>query len=119
MYKGARKIIYSEFFSTEEPIYLFTYSVRRINLGRIKCDLAGQATSKNREKSDQPGEGSTETNVITSAREDGQIDVSESAHIVGLTDGMADGIRNFNEEENDNDEEEMQGELLYVVQQFD
>ncbi|XP_067207770.1 kelch-like protein 10 isoform X2 [Linepithema humile] len=78
----------------------------------------GQATSKNREKSDRPGEGSTETNVIISAREDGQIDVSESAHVAGPTDGMADGIGNFNEE-NDNDEEEMQGELLYVVQQLD
>lgn len=75
--------------------------------------FSGQATSKSREKSDQPGEGSAGTNVIISAQEDEQMDISESMHVVGPTDGMADGIGNFYEEEND--EKEMQGEPLYVV----
>jgi len=79
----------------------------------------GQATSKNREKSDQPGEGSAGTNDIISAQEDEQMDVSESVHVVGPTDGMADGIGNFYEEENGNDEKEMQGEPLYVVHELD
>lgn len=82
------------------------------------CDLSGQATSKNQEKSDQPGEGSAGINVI-SAQEDEQMDVSESEHVVGPADGMADGIGNFYEEENGNDDKEMQGELLYVVQELD
>lgn len=58
-----------------------------------------------------------EANVIISADEGGQIDVS--VHGVGPTDGMADGIGNFYDEESVNDEEEMQGELLYVEQELD
>lgn len=77
----------------------------------------GQATSKNREKSDQPGEGSAGTNVIISAQEDEQMDVSESVHVVGPADGMADGIGNFYEEEND--EKEMEDEPLYIVHELD
>lgn len=47
------------------------------------------------------------------------MDVSESVHVIGPTSGMADGIGNFYEEENDNDEKEMQGEPLYVVHELD
>lgn len=46
-------------------------------------DLLGQATSKNREKSDQAGEDSGETNIIISVQneqENEQVDVSESVH---------------------------------------
>lgn len=75
----------------------------------------GQATSKNREKSDQLGERSAGINVVISAQEDEPMDVSES--VVGPTDGMADG--NFYVEENSNDEKEMQGDPLYVVHELD
>lgn len=48
------------------------------------------------------------------------MDVSESVHVVGPTDGMADGIGNFYEDENGNeDEKEMQGEPLYFVHELD
>ena len=81
--------------------------------------FSGQATSKNQEKSDQPGEGSAGTNIIISAQDDEQTDVSDSMHVVGPIDGMADGIGNFYEEENGSDEKEMQSELLYVVNELD
>ncbi|KYN13828.1 PREDICTED: kelch-like protein 10 isoform X1 [Trachymyrmex cornetzi] len=90
-------------------------------LGKARDLGQGQATSKNQEKSDQPGEGSAgiSSNVIISAQDDEQTDVSESMHVVGPIDGMADGIGNFYEEENGNDEKEMQSELLYVVNELD
>ncbi|KYN04498.1 PREDICTED: kelch-like protein 10 [Cyphomyrmex costatus] len=88
-------------------------------LGKARDLGQGQATSKNQEKSDQSGEGSTGTNVIISAQDDEQMDISESMPVVGPTDGMADGIGNFYEEENGNDEKEMQSELLYVVNELD
>ncbi|XP_072756331.1 kelch-like protein 10 [Anoplolepis gracilipes] len=49
-------------------------------LGKARDLGQGQATSKSREKSDQTGEDSTEANIMISAQENGQIDVSESVH---------------------------------------
>ncbi|XP_070152244.1 kelch-like protein 10 [Polyergus mexicanus] len=49
-------------------------------LGKARDLGQGQATSKNREKSDQTGEDSTETNIIISAQGNGSIDVSELVH---------------------------------------
>ncbi|XP_020277572.1 kelch-like protein 10 [Pseudomyrmex gracilis] len=91
-------------------------------LGKARDLGQGQATSKSRGKtSDQPGEGSAETNVIISAQEDGQIDVNESEERVANSadDGMADGIVHFYEEDDGNDVEEMQGEPLYIIQELD
>lgn len=116
-------ISYSGFFLVAHLPQLFTFSAREKESWQTKCrrDLSGQATSKSRGKSDQPGEGSAETNVIISAQEDGQIDVNESEErVAGSTDdGMADEIENFYEEDDGNDEEEMQGEPLYVIQELD
>lgn len=76
--------------------------------------------SKSQDKSDQLDEGSHETNVIISSDEGETIDVGEPVvHVVRPTDGMADGIGNIYEEENVIDEEEMQDESLYVVQEVD
>lgn len=44
--------------------------------------------------------------------------MNESEHAADPTDGMADGTENFYEEENE-DEEEMQGEPLYIIQELD
>ncbi|EFN69635.1 Kelch-like protein 10, partial [Camponotus floridanus] len=52
-------------------------------LGKARDLGQGQATSKNREKSDQAGEDSGETNIIISVQneqENEQVDVSESVH---------------------------------------
>ncbi|KAH0946331.1 hypothetical protein HN011_002719 [Eciton burchellii] len=87
-------------------------------LGKARDLGQGQATSKSRRKSDQAGEGSAETNVMIPVQDDGQIDVSEPVHIAGPTEGIADDSENFYEE-NANNEEEMQGEPLYIVEELD
>jgi len=51
-------------------------------------------------------------------QDDGQIDVSEPVHVAGPTEGIADDSENFYEE-NANNEEEMQGEPLYIVEELD
>lgn len=81
--------------------------------------FSGQATSKSRRKSDQVGEPSAETNVMISVQDDGQIELNEMVHVVAPAESISDETENFYEEENVNNEEEMQGEILYVVEELD